>query len=611
MRTLRQAQLDAILSMLNFNNPETIVLKAPSSGSSTPGNSSKPLVIADPQWKVLIYDHIGQQIISPLLKVNDLREQGVTVHMSLAGDRHAIPDVPAVYFVQPTHENVNRIAEDLAKGLYESYYINFTHSVSRLVLEDLASMTLTSNSSNLISQYTRNVVTVLTLLNLEEPNLFTLNMESTYKVLNDPNSPDTLIETVVDKITTSLFSVVVTTGVVPIIRCPRGNAAEMVAAKLDSKLRDHLMNVRNNLFLETGATGPRPILVILDRNADLPTMISHTWNYSTLVHDILDMKLGRISTTIEENGRKARKVFDIDANDYFWTRNAANPFPQVAEDVDSEINRYKADVEEVTKSCGVNSLEEMENDFSSNAKTLKVAITALPQLTERKRTIDMHMTIATALLKSIQERQLDLFFSLEESISKMTKATLLEALKDPKKEAEDKLRLFLIFYLNVDEISKEDMTEYKEAFNSSGVEWNAVNYVKQVRSFSRLTAASNSNVQQTTSSDGFLGRFGSIGSKITGRIMETGVTGGFHDLIAGVKNLLPSRKDLPATRTVEALMDGTPTEEEYLLFDPKASRGSVSVSQKSKVAATFQEAIVFVVGGGNYFEFNNLQEFAQ
>jgi hypothetical protein len=33
-----------------------------------------------PSWKVLIYDQFGRDIISPLLKVNDLRESEVTLH---------------------------------------------------------------------------------------------------------------------------------------------------------------------------------------------------------------------------------------------------------------------------------------------------------------------------------------------------------------------------------------------------------------------------------------------------------------------------------------------------------------------------------------------------
>lgn len=33
------------------------------------------------QWKVLIYDHDGRDIISPLLNVGALRQKGVTLHM--------------------------------------------------------------------------------------------------------------------------------------------------------------------------------------------------------------------------------------------------------------------------------------------------------------------------------------------------------------------------------------------------------------------------------------------------------------------------------------------------------------------------------------------------
>lgn len=32
-------------------------------------------------WKALIFDKFGQDIISSIMRVNDLRENGVTVHM--------------------------------------------------------------------------------------------------------------------------------------------------------------------------------------------------------------------------------------------------------------------------------------------------------------------------------------------------------------------------------------------------------------------------------------------------------------------------------------------------------------------------------------------------
>uniref|UniRef100_A0A673CG39 Sec1 family domain containing 1 n=1 Tax=Sphaeramia orbicularis TaxID=375764 RepID=A0A673CG39_9TELE len=79
--------------MLNFNAP--------------PLNNTA----AEPVWKVLIYDRFGQDIISPLLSVKELRDMGITLHLLLHSDRDPIPDVPAVYFVMPTEENIDRICQ--------------------------------------------------------------------------------------------------------------------------------------------------------------------------------------------------------------------------------------------------------------------------------------------------------------------------------------------------------------------------------------------------------------------------------------------------------------------------------------------------------------------
>lgn len=35
----------------------------------------------EPEWKVLVFDRYGQDILSPLLTVKDLREIGVTLHL--------------------------------------------------------------------------------------------------------------------------------------------------------------------------------------------------------------------------------------------------------------------------------------------------------------------------------------------------------------------------------------------------------------------------------------------------------------------------------------------------------------------------------------------------
>jgi len=41
-----------------------------------------------------------------------------------------------------------------------------------------------------------------------------------------------------------------------------------------------------------------------------------------------------------ENGRLQKRSYDLDSKDFFWARNSAKPFPEVAEEIDAELNKY-------------------------------------------------------------------------------------------------------------------------------------------------------------------------------------------------------------------------------------------------------------------------------
>lgn len=279
----------------------------------------------------------------------------------------------------------------------------------------------------------------------------------------------------------------------PIIRCPKGAAAEMIAAKLDRKLRDHILNSKDNLFsapsnrAAAGTPSSRPVLIILDRNVDLIPMLSHSWTYQSLVHDVLQMKLNRItveSPVDEENPTKGttKKAYDLTANDFFWAKNAGVPFPQVAEDIDAELMRYKEDANDITKKTGASSIEDLQNDTSASAQHLKAAITLLPELRERKAVLDMHMNILAGVLTGIKNRQLDNFFQLEENIVKQTKAQMLEILNDDAKGKVpmDKLRLFIIWFLSTEQdVSRAEMEKFEEALKAAGADTTSLAYIKQ------------------------------------------------------------------------------------------------------------------------------------
>ena len=70
------------------------------------------------------------------------------------------------------------------------------------------------------------------------------------------------------------------------------------------------------------------------------------------------MKLNRV--TIEPTKTQTtKKAYDLDAKDFFWAKNAPSPFPQVAEDIDVELSKYKQDAADLTRSTGVSDMNDI------------------------------------------------------------------------------------------------------------------------------------------------------------------------------------------------------------------------------------------------------------
>ncbi|KAE8698770.1 SEC1 family transport protein SLY1 [Hibiscus syriacus] len=314
----------------------------------------------------------------------------------------------------------------------------------------------------------------------------------------------------------------------------------MVASALDQKLRDHLLS-KNNLFSEGGSFASsfqRPILCIFDRNFELSAAIQHDFRYRPLVHDILGLKLNRLSVPGEKGGMKS---YELDSSDPFWTANGSLEFPEVAVEIESQLNTYKKDVDEVNRTGGNAGADFDGTDLIGNTKHLMNAVNSLPELTERKQVIDKHTNIATVLLGQIKERSLDAYVKKENDMMDrggIDRNELLAVLKG-KGTKMDKLRFAITYIISSETINPAEAEAVEAA-------------------------------------------------------------------------LIESEVDTSAFQAVDALMEGKPNPEidSYLVFDPPAPKSS-SGSSSSHLKGPFKEAIVFMIGGGNYVEYGSLQDLAK
>jgi len=89
---------------------------------------------------------------------------------------------------------------------------------------------------------------------------------------------------------------------------------------------------------------------------------------------------------------------------------------------------------------------------------------------------------------------------------------------------------------------------------------------------------------------------------------------GVSAVTKGVKGLLSGGHQPEVARVVEALMEAKagPETDAYALFDPKGAKGgavaAAAAADGGKGRAPMKDAIVFMIGGGNYLEYQSLME---
>ncbi|CAM9320577.1 unnamed protein product [Sphacelaria rigidula] len=628
--SLKEKQRQAVLRLLNFNSVDN-------------GSRAGQVGEWSDQWKVLVYDKPCRNIISTLMHVTQLRKQGVTLHMLLETEREAIPDVPAVYFCRPTEENMRRIAADAGKRLYSNLYINLSSKLERPLMELLARETLAKGSVDMISKiYDQN----LEFVSLEQ-RLFSLDRPGSYVQYNDPRQSDH-VEAYMKSMASALFGVLATAGGVPIIRALPGGPAQMMSELLSKQISDHLMG-GGTAFKAAGAAGfQRPVVVVMHRGMDLVSALRHNSTYQALVDDVLDHRLNRVTVQMDaKNGQGNKsKTYDVDAeNDSFYRRFKGSTFPEAIEANGSElaaVTQKEEDIRRRTSAAGINADAASAGlgvsglggaaggGGDETTQELAAAVESLPKLLDQKKGLEMHTNILKAIMDVVAAREVPVYFEVEEEIiSAPTKASICtrchyrlqrskarvqELLVSGKGSIRDKLRLLGVYCLaarpsgtevaELEGLLRESVSTSGEAGAAQEVErgLGAVGYLRQQVSLQHLPTMQAGGTSGDSPRSGpkmLSGLLAKAQNQATGLLAKAAATAG---------QLLSRAKNTHATRVVESLLDYGEEDEAYLYLDPKLGERADPAAARARGPP--REVIVFMIGGGCYSEYQNLQDFA-
>ena len=441
-------------------------------------------------FKVLLFDDKAFNILSPLLKIYYLREYNISLTLNIKDNREKMPDIMAIYIIYLTEENLNYLYEDIKNEIFDNFCINIIFYDN----QDNENNNLLTNFYQKISNLENNnciyKISVIPMdICLYHPKIFSLNIKKPYLLLNSPNISDDIYQKYLSQLSNGLFSCLYLMKTYPVVKYHKGFFGDDIIKKIQNHFNYLFKNspeIKEEFKLKKNAK--RTLLLILDRDIDLPIMIHHACSFAAMVNDCFGI-----------NNNKNEKIkFEIDpVNDYVWNNKLHEIFVDVGKYVYEEFTKYCKEMDFLDKANKPKDMEELENESKQLAKSIET-------LRDKKiigNILSQESKVFEELNNIQKNKKLDQIFAMEcnllkkrEKINENIKNDLFKLLNNYSEKEdtkEDIYRLCLLFYLcNSKNMSKEMIKKLEPYI----INQDAINYIKKKIEETSLRESNNMNM---------------------------------------------------------------------------------------------------------------------
>ncbi|KAL2669166.1 hypothetical protein GLYMA_01G212200v4 [Glycine max] len=363
--------------------------------------------------KVLIMDKLTVKIMSHLCKMTDINGEGVSLGEDLYKQRQPLPTWDAIYFIQPTRENVIMFLSDMSgrTPLYRKAFVFFSSAISKELVMDI-----------------KKDMEVLTRLGaLREMNLEYFPIDSQGFITNNERALEELFGdeennhkgvTCLNVMAKRIATVFASLREFPSVRFRAAKSLDattmttfqdLIPTKLAAGIWDCLVKYKKSIpnFPQTETCE----LLILDRSIDQIAPVIHEWTYDAMCHDLLNMEGNKYVHEVpgKSGGPAERKEVLLEDHDPVWLElrhaHIADASERLHEKMTNFISKNKAA-----------QIQHGSNSSEMSTRDIQTIVQALPQYSEQIDKLSLHVEIAGKINRIIRESGLRELGQLEQDL---------------------------------------------------------------------------------------------------------------------------------------------------------------------------------------------------
>ncbi|KAJ4788921.1 Syntaxin-binding protein 1 [Rhynchospora pubera] len=396
-------------------------------------------------WKVLIMDKVTVKIMSYACKMADITEEGVSLVEDLYKRRQPLPSMDAIYFIQPTRENIVMFMSDMSgrSPLYKKAFVFFSSSAQK----------------ELVAPIRRDASVMGRLSALSEMNLEYFAIDSQGFVTDHERALEELFgenaemsqnyNTCINTMATRIATVFASLREFPYVRY---RAAKTIDASTLMTLRDLIPTklaaaVWNCLSRHKSSIADFPQtetceLLIIDRSIDQIAPIIHEWTYDAMCHDLLLMDGNKYVHEVPgKNGSSTeKKEVLLEEHDPVWLELRHAHIGEASEKLHDKMTNFMSK----NKAAQIHG----RGGGELSTRDLQKIVQALPQYSDQIDKLSLHVEIAGKINNMIREQQLRDIGNLEQDLvfGKAGTTELINFFRtNHNTSRENKLRILMIY----------------------------------------------------------------------------------------------------------------------------------------------------------------------